>query len=67
MAGKHLTQRQFDVAAASAPVAGSAIAQQRTGVPGSPDAKTTIHGKYLPNPPQKFEGDIGRNTRGMRA
>src|SRR5258708_7199563 len=34
-------------------------AQQTTGVPGSPSATTTIDGKYLPNPPPKFGGEIG--------
>jgi sulfatase-like protein len=62
MARKGLTRRQFGVAAASAAVARSAIAQQKTGVPGSPDATTTIDGKYLPNPPQKFGGDIDLNA-----
>ena len=33
-----------------------AFAQQTTGVPGSPDATTTIDGRYLPAPPQKFRG-----------
>lgn len=35
------------------------LAQQTTGTPGSPDATTTIDGKYLPPPPQKFGGQIG--------
>jgi len=42
---------------AVAPVA----AQQVTGKPGSPDATTTIDGRYLPPPPQKFEGQINLN------
>ena len=29
-------------------------AQQTTGVPGAPDATTTIDGRYLPPPPQPF-------------
>jgi hypothetical protein len=33
-----------------------------TGVPGSPSATTTIDGKQLPPPPQKFEGKIGRTA-----
>jgi len=33
-------------------------AQQTTGVPGAPDATTTIDGKYLPPPPPKFGGEI---------
>lgn len=34
------------------------LAQQTTGVPGAPDATTTIDGKYLPPPPPKFGGEI---------
>ena len=33
-------------------------AQQTTGTPGSPNATTTIDGRYLPPPPQPFQGDI---------
>ena len=36
----------------------SALAQQVTGVPGSPDATTTIDGKQLPPPAPKFGGVI---------
>ncbi len=43
---------------ASAP----ALAQQPNCGPGSACATTTIDGKQLPPPPQKFEGKIGRNT-----
>ena len=39
-----------------------ALAQQTTGVPGAPDATTTIDGRYLPNPTPKFEGDINVNA-----
>ena len=39
-----------------------AAAQQTTGTPGSPSATTTIDGRYLPAPPQKFEGDINVNA-----
>jgi arylsulfatase len=68
MAGKGVTRRQFGVAAAAtAAVAGSAIAQQRTGVPGSPGATTTPDGKYLPNPPPKFRGDINTNAAQSKA
>jgi arylsulfatase A-like enzyme len=35
-----------------------ALAQQATGVPGSPSATTTIDGKYLPPQPPKFGGQI---------
>jgi arylsulfatase len=37
-------------------------AQQTTGAPGSPDATTTIDGKYLPNPPAPFGGEINPNA-----
>ena len=39
-----------------------ALAQQTTGVPGSPSATTTIGGQQLPPPPQKFGGKIERNA-----
>ena len=39
-----------------------AAAQVTAGEPGSPDATTTIDGRYLPAPPQKFEGQIGLNA-----
>ncbi len=38
-----------------------AQAQQITGVPGSPDATTTISGKQLPPPAPKFGGVIKDN------
>jgi len=41
----------------SAAVARSPVVQQKSCIPGSPDA-TTIDGRYLPNQPQKFEGKI---------
>jgi arylsulfatase A-like enzyme len=63
MARKGFTRRQFGVGvAASAAAAGSAAAQQRTGVPGSPDATTTIDGRYIPSPPQQFGGEINPNA-----
>jgi arylsulfatase A-like enzyme len=40
----------------------SALAQQTTGVPGSPNATTTIDGRYLPAPQQKFQGEIKLNA-----
>jgi arylsulfatase len=42
--------------------AATAQAQQITGTPGSPAATTTIDGRYLPAPPQKFEGEINLNA-----
>jgi hypothetical protein len=35
---------------------------QTTGTPGSPDATTTIDGRYLPAPPQPFQGETGLNA-----
>jgi arylsulfatase len=40
----------------------SAEAQQTTGIPGSPDATTTIDGRYVPPPPQPFLGRIELNA-----
>ena len=39
-----------------------ALAQQMTGVPGSPGATTTIDGRYLPAPPPKFGGEMNLNA-----
>jgi hypothetical protein len=36
----------------------TAVAQQITGVPGSPSATITLDGKQLPPPPEKFGGVI---------
>ena len=41
----------------------TAHAQQITGTPGSPSATTTIDGRYLPNPPPVFGGEIGLSAR----
>jgi arylsulfatase A-like enzyme len=41
-------------------------AQQITGTPGSPGATTTIDGRYLPNPPQPFGGEINPNAAESR-
>ncbi|AFM25183.1 arylsulfatase [Desulfomonile tiedjei] len=41
---------------------GLSTAQQITGTPGSPDATTTIDGRYLPSPPQPFRGRIELNA-----
>jgi len=38
-------------------------AVETTGVPGSPSATTTIDGKQLPPPPQKFEGVIKEDAK----
>lgn len=37
-------------------------ALETTGVPGSPDATTTIDGRYLPPPPPPFGGEINLNA-----
>jgi arylsulfatase A-like enzyme len=39
-----------------------ADARETTGAPGSPDATTTIDGRYIPPPPQKFQGEINLNA-----
>ena len=43
--------------------ASPALSVETTGVPGSPSATTTIDGKQLPPPPQKFEGKIGKTAQ----
>ena len=40
----------------------AAFAQQITGAPGSPDATTTIDGRYVPPPPAPFQGEINLNA-----
>jgi arylsulfatase len=42
--------------------AAPALAQQTTATPGSPGATTTIDGRYLPNPPPPFKGEINPNA-----
>ena len=37
--------------------------QQTTGTPGTPDATTTIDGKYLPPPPAQFGGTINLDSK----
>src|SRR5919106_6184089 len=39
-----------------------ALAQQITGTPGSPGGTTTVDGRYVPPPPQPFEGQIELNA-----
>ena len=63
MTRKGVTRRQFGLGmAAGVAASGSAAAQQTTGVPGAPDATTTIDGRYIPPPPQKFGGEINPNA-----
>jgi Sulfatase len=45
----------------------SALAQQITGVPGSPDATTTISGKQIPPPAPKFGGVIKEKASESKA
>jgi len=40
----------------------TAWAQETAGTPGSPGATTTIDGRYLPNPPPRFGGEIELNA-----
>ena len=40
-----------------------ASAQETTGVPGAPNATTTIDGNYLPSPPPRFGGEIGLDAK----
>jgi len=44
-------------------MSGQSAAQEITGTPGSPDATTTIDGRYLPNPPAPFGGSIGLTAK----
>jgi arylsulfatase A-like enzyme len=44
----------------------STMAQQITGVPGSPSATITIKGEQIPAPPQTFDGKIERTTKGSK-
>ncbi len=39
-----------------------ATAQEISGTPGSPSATTTIDGRYIPPPPQPFQGQIDKIT-----
>ncbi|MBB3392898.1 arylsulfatase [Rhizobium sp. BK275] len=48
--------------AAFALSAAAALAQEAPGTAGSPHATTTVDGRYLPNPPQAFKGDIQTNA-----
>src|SRR5215472_13609266 len=40
--------------------------QQTTGTPCSPAAPTTIDGRYLPNPPPPFGGEINLNAKNSK-
>src|SRR5208283_5696050 len=60
------TARVLRVALTALSLAGTAasgaFAQQTTGAPCSPDATTTVDGRYLPNPPAPFGGQINLNV-----
>ena len=43
-------------------LATTALAQQTTGVPGSPSSSVAISGEQIPVPPSKFGGKIERNA-----
>ena len=43
-----------------------AIAQETTGVPGSPSATTTIEGSQLPPPPPDFGGVIEETAKELK-
>jgi arylsulfatase len=47
-------------------VSAPALAQQTTGASGSPNATTTIDGRYLPPPDQPFQGEINLNAAQSR-
>ncbi len=49
--------------ALTAACAATGMAQQITGTPGSPSATTTVDGRYLPNPPAPFGGEIGLSAK----
>jgi arylsulfatase A-like enzyme len=59
---KRINWTQLVVIAVALLSVGSAIGQQTTGTPGSPDATTTIDGRYLPQPPAPFQGEINLNA-----
>lgn len=42
---------------------GATRAQETTGTPGAPDATTTVDGRYLPNPPPAFGGEINLSAK----
>ncbi len=61
-----MTTRALSLSTLALVVSFSANAQQVTGTPGSPNATTTIDGRYLPPPPQPFRGDINLNAAQSR-
>ena len=63
MATKMIPSRLLFAACSLLTLATVASAQEISGTPGSPSATTTIDGKYLPNPPPKFGGQIGLGAK----
>ena len=63
------TRRTWLCGATIAAIAASvpAMAQETSGVPGSPSATTTISGKQLPPPDPKFGGDHQGKGHGIDA
>src|SRR5438552_9440383 len=59
MLEKELTMKQLFLLISCFFAVTTAVAQDITGVPGSPGATTTVDGKYLPPPPPPFGGRIG--------
>ena len=51
------------IASAILLLASGGDAQQVAGAQGSPESTSTIDGRYLPNPPPKFGGEINVNAR----
>src|SRR6476646_5688118 len=51
----------------SSTAVGAFAQQQTTGTPGSPDATTTIDGRYLPPPSAPFQGEINLNALQSKA
>ncbi len=64
----HRMNRYLLLGVVSFALTGAAAAQQPSSgpAPGSPDATTTIDGRYIPNPPPPFAGKIGLTTKDSR-
>jgi arylsulfatase len=59
---KELSKRLPVISGALLVASASGLTQQVTGTPGSPSATTTIDGRYIPAPPQPFNGEIELNA-----
>ena len=60
---KTVLDRASLLAALAIVVPAGIYAQQVTGTPGAPSATTTIDGKQLPPPPEKFGGVIKESAK----